>query len=328
MLNAEAILAAVPHALDRLEVPGGLPRGKVRDFYITPDGKRRVLIATDRLTLFDHPVGLVPYKGQVLNQLSAWWFARTGDIVRNHFIQMPDPNVTVAREAKMIELAVIVRGYITGVTPTSLWTRYEAGERELYGTLLPEGLKKNERLAEPIVTATSKSTVGRDDRKALNKIAVGQYHLEPGAWEQIQSVALALFRRGQEIAAKAGLILVDSKYEFGFDMDTLEFMLADELHTPESSRFWRAETYDSQISKGREPENLDKELARLAYKAQGFDGQDDFPPLSDRLIVSLSQAFQQVYERITDETFRAAPYPAQGRIESALAQIDNTARQA
>jgi phosphoribosylaminoimidazole-succinocarboxamide synthase len=322
MLSAEAILAAVPHALDKLEVPGGLPRGKVRDFYVTPDGKRRVLIATDRLSIFDHGVGLVPYKGQVLNQLSAWWFARTTDIVRNHFLQMPDPNVMVAREAQMIQLAVIVRGYITGVTPTSLWTRYEAGEREIYDSRLPDGLQKNEALPQPIVTATSKSTVGHDDRQALSKITVGKYHLAPEAWEQIQALALKLYERGQAVAARGGLILVDSKYEFGVDVETRDFMLVDELHTPESSRYWKADSYASQMALGREPENLDKEIARLAYKAQGYDGKKPLPPLTETLIVSLSQAFQQVYERLTGETFEAASYPAQGRIERALAAID------
>ena len=158
MLSPDEILQAIPHALEGLEVPGGMPRGKVRDFYVMNDGKRRVLITTDRLSAFDHSIGLVPYKGQVLNQLSAWWFARTADIIPNHFISTPDANVTIARETRPILIEVIVRGYITGVTSTSLWTRYASGEREIYGMQFPDGLTKNQKLHHPVITPTTSSS--------------------------------------------------------------------------------------------------------------------------------------------------------------------------
>ena len=160
MLSSEKILQAIPNALDQFEVPGGLPRGKVRDFYVLADGKRRSLITTDRLVVFDQLIGLVPYKGQVLNELSAWWFEHTRDIIPNHLITVPDPNVSIVRETTPIQLEIVVRGYITGTTPTSLWTRYVSGEREIYGIRFPDNLTKNQALPAPIVTASTKSTVG------------------------------------------------------------------------------------------------------------------------------------------------------------------------
>jgi phosphoribosylaminoimidazole-succinocarboxamide synthase len=316
MLNPEAIIEAIPNALDTLEVPGGLPRGKVRDFYVLPDGKRRVLITTDRLIVFNRMIGLVPYKGQVLNQLSSWWFERTADVIPNHFISMPDPNVTIAREARPILLAVIVRGYITGITPTSLWTRYKAGEREIYGLKFPEGLKKNQALPQPIVTPTTKATVGHEDRLALSEVVNSKY-IDAETWEKVQRAALALYARGQEIAARGGLILVDSKYEFGFDEETGELRLIDEIHTPDSSRFWKADTYADRFKQGREPENFDRELVRLWYVAQGGD---ESLQASQDLIVETSQRYQQVYEMITGRKFEPAPYPPHERIEKALAE--------
>ncbi len=316
MLSRKTIIAAIPHALETLEVPGGLPQGKVRDFYVLPDGKRRVLIATDRLTVFDHMIGLVPYKGQVLNELSAWWFERTADIIPNHFLSLPDPNVTIAREARPILLAMIVRGYITGITPTSLWKRYAVGEREIYGLKFPEGLKKNQALPEPIVTPTTKATIGHEDRAPVQDVVNSKY-IDAQTWEKVQAVALALYRRGREIAARGGLILVDSKYEFGFDVETGELLLIDEIHTPDSSRYWKADTYEDRIKAGREPEILDRELVRLWYAAQHPNHPDR---ASDDLIVETSQRYQQVYEMITGETFQPAPYPPHERIEAALAE--------
>lgn len=319
MLSQKEIRAAIPQALESLEVPGGMPRGKVRDFYLLPDGRRRVLITTDRISVFDHLVGVVPYKGQVLNQLSAWWFGQTTNIVPNHFISMPDPSVTIARESRPILLEVIVRGYITGVTSTSLWTRYVLGEREIYGMKFADGFKKNQRLPQPVVTPTTKSTVGHDDRLALSEIVTKGY-LDQQNWERVQAVALALYKRGQEIAARGGLILVDTKYEFGFDEETNELTLIDEIHTPDSSRYWKADTYDERFGKGLEPENFDKEMVRLWYVAQGYRGEGQAPAMSEDLIVAVSERYQQVYELITGNAFQPASYPAQERIEAALAE--------
>jgi phosphoribosylaminoimidazole-succinocarboxamide synthase len=319
MLTADEILAAIPHALDGLEVPGGMPRGKVRDFYVLPDGKRRVLITTDRLSAFDHNIGTVPYRGQVLNQLSAWWFDHTADIIPNHYISMPDPCVTIARETRPILVEVVVRGYISGVTSTSLWTRYAMGEREIYGMHFPEGLTKNQKLPQPVITPTTKSTVGHDDRLALNDV-VGKGYVDAITWEKIKAAALALYERGRETAARGGLILVDTKYEFGFDEETGALLLIDEVHTPDSSRYWKADTYQDRIARHEEPENFDKELVRLWYVGQGYHGDGKPPAMSNDLIVAVSQRYQRVYEMITGKTFEAAGYPSDSRIEAALTE--------
>jgi phosphoribosylaminoimidazole-succinocarboxamide synthase len=320
MLSADAILQAIPQALGKFEVPGDLPHGKVYDFYVTADGKRRVLIATDRLTIFDQLVGLIPYKGQALNELSAWCFKQTTDIIPNHLDHLPDPNVLIAHEARAIPLVVVVRGYITGMTPTSLWTRYAAGEREIYGFKFPSGLKKNDPLPHAIVTPTTKSTVGHEDRQPLSNV-VDNHYLSAAEWEQVQAVALALFKRGQAMAARGGLILVDSKYEFGYAAETGSLILIDELHTPESSRYWKADTYADHVATGYEPHNLDRELARLWYATRGYDLKKPLPPISEDLIVSISQAYQQVYEMITGQMFQPAAYPAQDRIHTLLTKV-------
>lgn len=317
MLTTDEILQAIPHAFEGLEVAGGIPRGKVRDFYVLPDGNRRVLITTDRLSAFDHTVGLVPFKGQVLNELSAWWFGQTADIVPNHFISAPDPNVTIARETRPILIEVIVRGYISGVTSTSLWTRYAAGEREIYGMTFPDGLTKNQKLDHPVITPTTKSTVGHDDRLALNDV-VAKGYADADTWDRIKASALALYERGRQVAEKGSLILVDTKYEFGMDEETNTLTLIDEVHTPDSSRYWKADTYRDRIEMGLEPENFDKELVRLWYVAQGYHGDGQPPRLSDDLVVATSERYQRVYEMITGKPFKAAEYPAHDRIEAAL----------
>ena len=319
MLSADEIVHAIPDALDQLEVPGGLPRGKVRDFYVLADGKRRCLITTDRLVVFDQLIGLVPYKGQVLNQLSAWWFEQTGDIIPNHLLDVPDPNVSIVRETNAIQLEVVVRGYITGSTSTSLWTRYAAGERDFGGMRLPENFRKNQMLPTPIVTASTKSTVGRDDRIALNDVVERKY-VSAEDWEHIQAIALALYKRGQELAAKGGFVLVDTKYEFGFDLDKHELLLIDELHTPDSSRYWQTRSSSEQLPLNAEPEYFDRELIRLWYIEQGYSSSNKPQPISNELVVRLSQRYQQVYEKITGESFAPSAYPAQERLEAIIAE--------
>jgi phosphoribosylaminoimidazole-succinocarboxamide synthase len=321
MLTAEQIRQAIPHALSGIDVAGGMPRGKVRDFFVLPDGRRRVLITTDRLSAFDHNVGLVPYKGQVLNQLSAWWFDKTRDIVPNHFISMPDPNVTLSRETHAILIEVVVRGYITGTTSTSLWTRYEAGEREIYGIKFPDGLRKNEPLHEAIITPTTKTRDGHDER-LTNLEVVERGYVNADIWEKIQVAALALFKRGQELAAGNGLILVDTKYEFGLTPDTGEITLIDEIHTPDSSRFWDAHSYPLRLELGSEPENFDKELVRLWYVARNYRGDGVPPQMSESLIIATSERYQAVYERLTGLPFEPAVYPAEERIERVIKKIE------
>ncbi len=318
MLSREQILTVLPCALDKVDLPGlPLNRGKVRDNYHLP-GKRRLLITTDRLSAFDRVLGLVPYKGQVLNQLAAWWFTQTKDILPNHVVSIPDPNVTVGLEATALPVEVVVRGYISGVTSTSLWTRYAAGERNIYGIDFPEGLRKNQRLPEPLITPTSKEIDGHDQLLTPRDV-VEQGWVDTATWYRIETVAIKLFKRGQELANKAGMILVDTKYEFGLDKSG-DVMLIDEIHTPDSSRFWSAATYNERFEAGEEPENFDKELVRLWYARQGYHGDGEPPAMTEELVLAASQRYIEVFERLTGQTFVPGEYPAQERIVRALRQ--------
>jgi len=291
-------------------------QGKVRDAYPLPGGQR-LLITTDRLSAFDRILGTVPCKGQVLNQLSAFWFQETETIIANHLLQVPDPNAAVVTACEVFPVEVVVRGYFTGVTKTALWYRYEQGERVIYGHRLPEGLRKNEPLPAPLITPTTKGgPTGHDERLTPQQV-VDEGWLDRETWDQVQEAALALFHFGQERAQQAGLLLVDTKYEFGQGPDGT-IRLVDEVHTPDSSRFWLAATYEERLAQGEEPENLDKEFVRLRYAWQGYRGDGPPPPLSADLAAALSARYIQVYERLTGQEFRPADYPAEPRIVANL----------
>ena len=318
MLTEDALRRAATMALAEVQLPGLGERqqGKVRDIYRLRDS-RRLLVATDRLSAFDRVLGLVPYKGQVLNQLSAWWFERTRDIVANHLLAVPDPNAAVVRECQAWPVEIIVRGYITGVTTTSLWYHYSRGARELYGLRLPEGLRKNERLPQPVITPTTRATGpgGHDER--ITGAEIVERGLVPATiYRRIEEAALALFARGSEVAARAGLILVDTKYEFG--MWEGKLYLIDEVHTPDSSRFWRADTYAERLAAGQEPDNYDKELVRLWYAERGFTGEGEPPEWSLDLAVQAARRYIDVYERLTGRPFEPGAYPVGPRLEANL----------
>ncbi len=231
-------------------------RGKVRDSYDLPGG-RRVMVATDRQSAFDLVLAAVPYKGQVLNQTARFWFERTADLCPNHVIGYPDPNVIVGRRLDMLPVEMVVRSYMTGSTSTSIWPMYERGERTMYGHRFPDGLVKNARLPETIITPTTKGDLGAHDEPTTAEDLVASGVLSQAQWDTLAETSLALFARGQQIAAKNGLILVDTKYEFGTD-EAGAITLADEVHTPDSSRYWIAESYDARLAAGQEPESLDK----------------------------------------------------------------------
>ena len=241
-MDTKEIRAYLPYTFEGIDLPqlGPKSQGKVRDYY-TVDGKR-ILITTDRISAFDRVLGKIPLKGQVLNQLSVYWFSKTEDIVPNHVVGVPDPNVMIANECAPYPVEVVVRGYITGVTSTSLWTHYEKGERVLYGLQLPEGLRKSEKLPQPIITPTTRGTGpgGADERITRDEI-LARNLVPKTAYDEIEEAALALFPRGKEVCQKAGLIRVDTKYEFG-QLDG-RLTLIDEVHTPDSSRFWISDTY-------------------------------------------------------------------------------------
>lgn len=318
MLSAETILAQRARAIDKIDLPqlGPKRQGKVRDFYALPQAQR-LLITTDRQSAFDRILGLIPFKGQVLNQLSQFWFTQTADIVPNHLVAVPDPNVMVGREAQMFPVEVVVRGYLTGVTDTSIWVMYQQGQRQLYGLDFPDGLRKNQPLPTPIITPTTHAEIGGHDRPLNRAEILDEGLVEPKIYQEIERAALAVFARGQEICRQAGLILVDTKYEFGL-LDG-KVALTDEVHTPDSSRFWLAETYQARFEQNAEPANFDKELLRLWLKAKGYGGEGQPPVLDDEIVVRLSQGYIEVYERITGQNFETdLDTPAQQRIENNL----------
>ncbi len=319
MLSAEEIEARLSQALSETSLPlPGKRAGKVRESYAAGDGQR-LFVTTDRLSAFDRVLAAVPYKGQVLNELSAWWFAQTGAQVPNHALATPDPNALLAVEAEPFTVEVIVRGYITGVTSTALWYRYALGERTIYGYSLPEGLRKNERLPQPIITPTTKGgPTGHDERLTCAEV-VGRGLLDAATWDQVQAAALTLFACGQALAEQAGLILVDTKYEFGRDRDG-RVLLIDEVHTPDSSRFWRLASYADRFARGEEPENFDKEFVRLAYAAHDYRGDGPPPAMPDSLWVSASQRYQAIFEALTGREFQPGDYPVAPRLAANLRQ--------
>ncbi|MBV7332968.1 phosphoribosylaminoimidazolesuccinocarboxamide synthase [Chloroflexi bacterium TSY] len=291
---------------------GPKTQGKVRDIY--HDGDRLFIVTTDRLSGFDRILGSVPYKGQVLNQLSAFWFQQIEDILRSHLIAIPDPNVAVVEQCTTLPVEVVVRGYITGVTDTSLWQRYRHGERTIYGIEFPDGLRKNQQLPTPVITPTTKAEQSAHDERITSTEVVEQGLVTATLWGQVCEIALAIFQRGQEIAEQAGLILVDTKYEFGLSSDGA-LTIIDEVHTPDSSRYWIGESYQKRVDAGQEPENFDKEYVRLIYAAQGYLGEGDPMPLPEELSQELSNRYIRTYEMLTGREFERASYPAESRIE-------------
>ena len=320
MISKDQLRELLPKVLDQTNLP--LPNkqtGKVRDWYDLTDGKR-LIITTDRLSAFDRILARVPYKGQVLNQLSAWWFEQTQDIIPNHLISIPDPNASIVTAVQPLPIEVIVRGYITGVTSTALWYRYSIGERNIYGYEFPDGLKKNQALPEPIITPTTKGgATGHDERLTCAEVTEKGL-LDERTWAQVQSAALAIFKRGQEIAHKAGLILVDTKYEFGIAPDGT-VMLIDEVHTPDSSRYWKADSYEEKFNSGTEPENFDKEFVRIAYAEKGYRGDGETPSMPDELWVAASERYITIFEMLTGKTFEAGEYPVEERLLKNLKEV-------
>lgn len=293
--------------------------GKVRESWRLPAG-HRLLVTTDRISAFDRVIGTVEHKGQVLNQLAAWWFARTADIVANHVISVPDPNALVAVDANPLPVEVVVRGRLTGSTSTSLLPRYEAGERVLYGHRLPEGLTAHGPLPEPMITPTTKETGGAHDRPVTIDEVVELGLVEPGLWTQVQKAAIDLFARGTEIAAGAGFVLADTKYEFGLGPDG-ELLLIDEVHTPDSSRFWAVDSMDDRIRAGLAPESYDKEPVRLALKAAGYSGSGPVPHLPAAVLADTSARYVELYERLTGLAFEPGERPIAERIAANLAPL-------
>lgn len=275
--------------------------GKVRISWALPTD-RRLIVTTDRLSAFDRVVAVVPYKGQVLNQLSAWWCEATRDIIENHLLSVPAPQAMVVVAAQPLAVEVVVRGALTGSTSTSLLTRYLQGEREMYGHVFADGLAPHSLLPEAIITPTTKAQHGQHDEPLSVAEVVSRGLVDKATWAAVCTAALALFARGQAVAAKAGLVLADTKYEFGVDADH-RLLLIDEVHTPDSSRFWIGDSMADRLAAGREPESLDKEPVRLALSAAGYRGDGEVPVLEAHVIASTSKRYIAAYERLTGATF-------------------------
>jgi phosphoribosylaminoimidazole-succinocarboxamide synthase len=293
-----------------------LQRGKVRESYDLPDG-RRIMISTDRQSAFDKVLAAVPYKGQVLNQTARFWFEQTADICPNHVIDYPDPNVTVGRRLTMLPVEMVVRRYLTGSTNTSIWPMYERGERVVYGHRLPDGLSKNVALPETILTPTTKAA--DHDAPITAKELVAQGLVTAAQWDELAARSLALFARGQDIAARHGLILVDTKYEFGLD-DNGVITLADEVHTPDSSRYWLADSYEARLAKGQEPESLDKEFLRLWVNERCDPYNEPIPEIPPETLITFSEKYIRLYELVTGRNFQK-PTPGKSvrdRVEANL----------
>ncbi len=307
------ITAALSTCLTETSLPlPGKVRGKVRDSYTL--GDKMVFVTTDRQSAFDRVLASIPFKGQVLNLTSAWWFERTRHIIPNHLISIPDPNVTIGKKCTVFPIEFVVRGYITGTTDTSLWTQYSKGVRNYCGISFPEGLQKNEKLTENILTPTTKEAA--HDRPISPAEIVSEGWMTQADWDSASKAALELFAFGQQEAAKRGLILVDTKYEMGKDTKGT-ITLIDEIHTPDSSRYWLSETYKERLAEGLEPENIDKEFLRLWFR-KNCDPYNDkvLPEAPEELVTELSLRYIQLYEMITGSTF-CFPTPEELKVTAA-----------
>ncbi|MBI4975775.1 phosphoribosylaminoimidazolesuccinocarboxamide synthase [Candidatus Peregrinibacteria bacterium] len=319
MISNDKLLAQLKYCLNGTNFPslGEKYEGKVRDNY-SKDGKR-IIITTDRLSAFDRVITLIPFKGQVLNQMAKFWFERTKDIANNHVIEYPDPNVVVGRECKAVSVEMVVRGYLTGVTSTSVWYHYERGEREFCGNVLPERMKKNQKFEKPILTPSTKAEHGGHDESVSREEILKRGIVMQEQFDFMADKAMKLYQRGVEIAAKQGIILVDTKYEFGVD-DSGNIVLIDEIHTPDSSRFWFANEYEERLSKGEEQKKIDKEYLREWLVDRGFRGEGDVPNIPDDVRVETARRYIEAYELVTGQTFEADVSDVSERISKNLAK--------
>jgi phosphoribosylaminoimidazole-succinocarboxamide synthase len=302
-LVSETVLRAqLAKTLDHIELPElGTPQhGKVRECYVR-DGQR-ILVASDRLSAFDVILGTIPFKGQVLNQLAAHWFEETRHIAPNHVIDVPDPNVTRAVECRLLPVEMVVRAYLTGVTSTSIWRHYEAGARRYAGHVLPDGMRKNQPLPRALVTPSTKAEKGAHDETVSREELVERGLVDADTFDELAAMCLRMFAFGQERARARGLILVDTKYELGRAPDG-RILFVDEIHTPDSSRYWYAEDYERRVARGEEPRSIDKEYVRRHFAAMGYTGEGTPPPIPDDVRVEAARRYIEAYETVTGRAF-------------------------
>ncbi len=317
-VTEETLRAGLALTLDHtdLDALGTKYEGKVRDNYTTKDG-RRILVTTDRISAFDRVLGTLPFKGQVLNGIAAWWFDQTKDVAPNHVLDVPDPNVLIGIECEPLAVEMVVRAYLTGVTSTSIWTHYARGERVFCGHRLPDGLAKHEKLPEPILTPSTKAEKGDHDVSASREEILAMGHLSARDFDAAAEMATALFAHGQKVCAERGLILVDTKYEFGKTKDG-RIVVIDEIHTPDSSRYWFAATYGERFATGQSPESFDKEYVRRWLADQGYKGEGPIPTIPDDVRIEAARRYIEACDTVCGEPFvpnLEAPLP---RIRKAL----------
>ncbi len=302
-LDDHALDLALTHPLTGTDFQGLGRRyeGKVRDNYSRPDGTR-VIIVTDRISAFDRILGTLPLKGQLLNSVAAWWFEQSRSVAPNHMISVPDPNAMIVTECTPLPVEMVVRAYLTGTTSTSIWVHYEKGVRSFCGHALPEGLRKHERLPGPILTPSTKAAHGDHDVSASREEILKLTGMPAKVFDQAAEMALALFAFGQRVCAERGLILVDTKYELGTTPDG-QLVVIDEIHTPDSSRFWFAESYPERFAAAADPESFDKEYVRRFLAAQGFQGDGPIPPIGDDVRKEATRRYAIAVERITGRPF-------------------------
>jgi phosphoribosylaminoimidazole-succinocarboxamide synthase len=294
---------------------GRKTEGKVRDCYV--DGAKRTLVASDRISCFDVVVGTIPFKGQVLNQIAAFWFEKTASIAPNHLLSVPDPCVTVARECRPLPVEFVYRGYLTGVSSTSIWRAYEAGERLYCGHRLPDGMKKHQKLPEPLLTPTTKAEQGDHDALTSREELIASGAISAAHYDEAAKIAARLFAAGQAWAETRGLILVDTKYEMGLDADG-RITVIDEIHTPDSSRYWYADGYAQAFARGEDPKSLDKEYVRRWLVEQGWRGEGSPPTLPDDVRCEAARRYIETYELVTGRAFEPATDEPNARIRRNL----------
>ncbi|HZZ86612.1 MAG TPA: phosphoribosylaminoimidazolesuccinocarboxamide synthase [Anaeromyxobacteraceae bacterium] len=313
MIPEQRIRAQLAHTLRDFDAAGlgTLYRGKVRDNYSQDD--RIVMVTTDRVSAFDHVLGTIPFKGEVLSRLTLFWFDKVKDIAPTHVLSSPDPSVMVVKRAQALPVEIVIRGYITG----SLWRDYQAGKAGAYGIEWPKGLTRDQRFEHAVITPSTKAEYGKHDEPISEAEILRQGLVAPEVWKEATAVAHRLFARGQEQARSRGLILVDTKYEMGIADGKL--VVIDEIHTPDSSRYWVAGSYAERVARGDEPEMLDKEnIRQWLIKEHGFSGQGKPPPLTDDVRVMLAQKYMEVYERLTGEPFESEVGSVDARIRKNL----------
>ena len=301
-LDDQQLLELCNQTLDRTDFSalGKKIEGKVRDSYV--QGDRRTIVVSDRVSAFDVVLGTVPLKGQVLNQMAAFWFQKLSDLAPNHLIDVPDPSVSIVRECKLLPVEFVYRGYLTGSTSTSIWTAYERGDRSYCGHDLPDGLKRHERLPGALLTPTTKAEMGAHDEVTSKDQIIANGVMSAELYEKAEQLTGSLFEAGTHCAKERGLILVDTKYELGLD-EKGDLVVIDEIHTPDSSRYWYADSYDSAMSKGENPEAIDKEYIRLWLGDRGYKGEGTPPELSDEVRCEAARRYVRAYEQVSGLSF-------------------------